>query len=90
MTKNSEGMRSVHFPEAPRNSVSSPSAPHTPKELNVIEQFADALRDSELIRSRLRGLLTSDSRHGDLQASLSAALRLADKLRALIENEERS
>lgn len=86
------GFRSVHFPAAPepeqparrrREPEAKPAA-----ETNILEVFANANRDTELIRERLRGLLTTPSRHGDLQTALSAVKRLADNIQILIEHEE--
>lgn len=86
--RNTEGVRSVHFPESPAKAP-SPATEAKPDVPNILEVFAEALRDVELVRSRLRGLLTTDSRHGDLQAALSATRRVEEKLQTLIDHEER-
>lgn len=88
-----EGVRSVHFPPATEPEQPAKPARHRldPKpaaETNILEVFANANRDTELIRERLRGLLTTTSRHGDLQAALSAVRRLAENIQILIEHEE--
>lgn len=87
------GVRSVHFPPAaepgPRTRKPEPKPDLEPApETNILEVFANAHRDTELIRERLRGLLTTQSRHGDLQAAYSAVKRLADNIQILIEHEE--
>ena len=79
------GVRSVHFPGPPKQ---EPAPEPKAKELNILEVFANAHRDVELIREKLRGLLTSGTRHGDLQVSVSAAKRLQEQLNILIEHEE--
>lgn len=87
------GVRSVHFPPAaepgarPRKPEPKPN-PDPVAETNILEVFANAHRDTELIRERLRGLLTTTSRHGDLQAAYSAVRRLAENIQILIEHEE--
>ena len=57
-------------------------------QINVMECFSGALRDTELAREKLRELVNSGSRHGDLQVALSAARRLEASLSKLIEAEE--
>ena len=57
---------------------------------NVMETFANALRDVETIREKLRGLVNSGSRHGDLQVARSAAIRIQESLSILIDAEEQS
>ena len=79
-----EGVTSVHFPRAEKGNNAASKKPAA----NALEVFANAHRDVETIREKLRGLLTSDSRHGDLQAVLSATLRLAEHVKTLIEFEE--
>ena len=84
-------MRSVHFPEAPKPDAKPLNPGHfetRAKEVNILEVFANAHRDVELIREKLRGLLTSSTRHGDLQVSISATKRLEEYLGVLIEHEE--
>jgi hypothetical protein len=75
---------SVHFPLA-----SEPAT--TPKgNLNILETYSAALRDVELMREKLRGLIVSETRHGDLQIVLSAARRVEELAQALVEAEEES
>jgi hypothetical protein len=79
-------MRSIHFPSA---RVESPRPDSTPApRVNALESFSSALRDAETIREKLRGLVVSDGRHGDLQTALSAARELEGHLLELIEAEE--
>lgn len=98
-------MTTIHFPPVsaiePRESApmvnngSAPKQKRTAKpdperQPNVMQAFTDALRDAELIREKLRNLVNSGSRHGDLQVTLSALRRAEDSVRLLIEAEERS
>lgn len=85
---------SIHFPPAPKDEAppkrhaTNPAAKPKAEPVNIMECFGNALRDVELARERLRSLITSANRHGDLQVCLSAAKRLQDSLTALIEAEE--
>lgn len=89
------GMRSVHFSKLPfeppkasmESEAQSPAATPRP---NALQSYASALRDAETLRDKLRGLVSSDSRHGDLQVSLSALRRIEEAVRALIAAEEES
>jgi hypothetical protein len=53
----------------------------------------DALKDiavhSKVIEEKLKGLVLSDNRHGDLQVIRSAALRLVQAAEILIAEEQR-
>jgi hypothetical protein len=82
MTGRQGGEHTVHFPPAAEPAATVQAAP------NVFETFAAALRDTELMREKLRGLIVSENRHGDLQAVLSAARRVESSVQALIEAEE--
>ena len=55
---------------------------------NAIEVFGSALRDIEIVREKLRGLVASYERHGDLQVALSACRRIEHDLTVLILAEE--
>jgi hypothetical protein len=55
---------------------------------NIIQTFSDALRDTETIREKLRGIMNANDRHGDLQVALSALKRLETGIRTLIAAEE--
>ncbi len=77
---------SLHFPAAPDTTPAKSAAPESAP--NVLESFRDALSESDLIHKRLRSLLVSADRHGDLQVILSACLRLERPVRALIQSEE--
>ena len=63
------GAHTVHFPPAaePEKAASAP---------NILETYAAALRDVELMREKLRGLIVSTNRHGDLPSTLSRAYGL--------------
>ena len=52
--------------------------------VNVMEIFSSALADVEIARDKVRALVNSDNRHGDLQIALMAARRFAASLEALI------
>jgi hypothetical protein len=58
--------------------------------VNVLAALATAQRASDLVRQKLKGLLASDNRHGDLQVALSATRRLGEALSILIDGEEAS
>ena len=74
------GEHSIHFPPGREN-----RAAEVP---NVLGTFAAALSDAELIREKLRKLLLTDNRHGELQIVLSAARRVEQNVLALIAAEE--
>jgi hypothetical protein len=61
-------------------------APKTAK--NPYESYRDAAIDSKLVSEKLKSLLTSENRHGDLQVMLSATGRIAANLRAMLQVEE--
>jgi hypothetical protein len=82
MTGKPGGQHTVHFPPATEPAKSEPTKP------SVLETYSSALRDAELMREKLRGLIVSDNRHGDLQAILSAARRVEDTVQTLIDAEE--
>lgn len=74
--------RSIHFPPArqtpePRKYTCS-----------VLGALQCALEETELAREKLRGILLSEERHGDLQVALSAVRRLEAAVQRLIEAEE--
>lgn len=82
-------VRSVHFGSLPFDPPQSKAEPQpAPVQANALQSFGDALRDTELVRNKLRGLIASDSRHGDLQITLSALRRIEDAVRVLIAAEE--
>lgn len=97
-------VHSIHFPapDAPVNDgrsvaratrrplhpIRKPARKAAP--INMMECFASALRDIEITREKLRDLVNSGSRHGDLQVALSAARRLEASLQALINAEGES
>lgn len=81
------GNHPIYFPPVPE--LAKEPAP-VPKIPNSLGNYASALREVELIRERLRGLVISENRHGDLQIILSAGRRLEESVLALIEAEERS
>lgn len=56
----------------------------------VLAALASALRHAELIKGKLRALMTSQNRHGDLQAILSACRNCAADVVVLIDDEEGS
>jgi hypothetical protein len=94
--------RSIHFPPADgvpaaarkvavkTNGVNAfrGATPQPAHRVNVIGCYADALRDVETAREKLRALLVADDRHGDLQVALSATRRLEANIQQLIEAEE--
>ncbi len=82
MTGRQGASRSIHFPAA-----SEPPA-RPSEQTKVLDCFAGSLRDVEQIREKLRALLVSENRHGDLQAALSATRRLESSLLELIRTEE--
>lgn len=55
---------------------------------NVLAALASALRHSNLVHNKLRALLQSGNRHGDLQAILSALRNCAADVKVLIDDEE--
>jgi hypothetical protein len=71
---------SIHFPPGRENRASEVP--------NVLGTFAAALSDAELVREKLRKLLLTDNRHGELQIVLSAARRVEQSVLALIAAEE--
>ena len=83
---------SVHFPPAPETEEKRSStrlAGETQREnVGALEWLSAAVRDVDLARGMIRGLLRSANRHGDLQVALSAARRLQTALESLIEGEE--
>ena len=56
--------------------------------VNAIAELADALREVETVRVKLRGMLVTENRHGDLFVCLGATRRLESAIQALIEVEE--
>ncbi len=91
------GQHSIHFPAGTDlvNGGSKDSSAGASKlapvpQVNVLQRFADALRDVELCRERLRGLVISGNRHGDLQVVRSALLRSVEAVNSLIDAEENS
>jgi hypothetical protein len=90
--------RTVHFPPAAREPAPAESALEkrgrevrerkAEPGVNAIAQLADALREVETVRVKLRGMLVTDNRHGDLFVCLGAVRRLETAIQALIEVEE--
>lgn len=89
--------RTVHFGALPYDPPATESKDHSRKpakqadpkpQPNIMQCFGDALRDAELMREKLRGLVSSHARHGDLQVALSAAKRVEEALKVLISAEE--
>jgi hypothetical protein len=72
----------------PRTLHFRPAADATTRRPNPLQALADAQRDAELVREKLRGLLTTETRHGDLQVTLSALRRCLENVQVLIEVEE--
>jgi hypothetical protein len=56
--------------------------------VNAIAELSSALREVETVRVKLRGMLVTDNRHGDLFVCLGAVRRLETAIQALIEVEE--
>jgi hypothetical protein len=56
--------------------------------VNVLEVYANCVRDVSTASDKLRKLLLSENRHGDLQVSLSALRRATTAVEALIAIEE--
>jgi hypothetical protein len=56
--------------------------------VNAIAELSNALREVETVRVKLRGMLVTDNRHGDLFVCLGAVRRLETAIQALIEVEE--
>jgi IclR helix-turn-helix domain len=56
-------------------------------EPNVFEALRDATRESALLSTKVRELIRSVNRHGDLQVARSAALRVIDSLDRMIAYE---
>lgn len=88
-------VHTVHFPPVPKpDPARSPTdgrrkvGTRSDDPRNAIQAYSDALRDTELVRERLRNLLNSANRHGDLQVALSAAERLRGSIQLLIDTEE--
>lgn len=82
MTGRPGNTHTVHFPPATEPAPTKTSRP------NILETYSATLRDVELMREKLRGLIVTGNRHGDFQAILSAGRRAEDAVQALIEAEE--
>jgi len=76
----------IQYPEAPKGQLAGDGIP-LPK-TNPIEAFSKALRDIEIARDQLRGLLVTDNRHGGLQVALMALRRCEAAVLSLIDVEE--
>ena len=57
-------------------------------ELNAFEALRDATRESALVSVKLKELIQSGNRHGDLQVARSAALRVIESLDRMIAYEQ--
>lgn len=80
-----------------QNSVQPPPGPplliETQYSLNnepvgVLGALAAAVADAQLVSNKLKALVGSATRHGDLQVALSAVRRIEGSLLVLIEAEE--
>lgn len=57
------------------------------KVVNPFECLAKAIVDTATLSEKIKGLLKTDNRHGDLRVSLSAALRIEENIRHMIDVE---
>lgn len=84
MTGTEGSRRTVHFPPGEEPAGQEPKP-------NALEAYATAVRETELTRKMLRGLLQkSYSRHGELQVILRSSIRTQEAVRLLLEMEEQS
>lgn len=81
-------LHSIHFP--PPDLSPAKGADSQLVYQNIILTLSEVLRDTETLREKMRGLLVTDSRHGDLQVALSCARRIEAGIQVLIEAEERT
>lgn len=55
---------------------------------NPLDACGDAMGELKLIETKMKGLLGSNNRHGELQVCRTSALRLLDDLNAMIKAYE--
>ena len=86
----------MHFPPLNGHSAKvkvtipgeKPAEPAEDSQGAVLDAYFGVLRDIGIIAELFKALGKSSTRHGDLQACKSAAIRIKERLQALIEAEE--
>jgi hypothetical protein len=95
MTGRTGNVRSVHFPLADSKPSSSipVNSPNGDADLdlgkNPYDCLRDTWRDTLIITEKLKHLVNSETRHGDLQIIRSAAMRIVKESSRMIEVEEK-